>query len=114
MDTLVKVFRSNSARHRFLVVASALAGGFCASTAGEGPGTLAPGASIEMHVVPPAALGRPVPLSPLAAAAEALVIRLGEASHGSRELNDVRLSLVKRLNEEHGYRAVALEDSSVR
>lgn len=49
-----------------------------------------------------------------AMAAKARVIGLGEASHGSRELNDIRLSLVKRLVERHGYRMVALEDSASR
>ena len=49
-----------------------------------------------------------------AMAAQARLIGLGEASHGSRELNDVRLSLVKRLVAQHGYRLVALEDSALR
>ena len=62
-----------------------------------------------------AALRQPVPLAPLdAVAAQARVIGLGEATHGSREFNDVRLAIVKRLIEQHGYRVVALEDSAVR
>lgn len=62
--------------------------------------------------------GRIAPEAPLPAfdslAAEAAVIGLGEASHGSRELNDVRLSLVERLVERHGFRLIALEDSASR
>ena len=44
-------------------------------------------------------------------AASARVMGLGEATHGSREFGDVRLALVKRLVERHGYRLVAVEDS---
>lgn len=47
-------------------------------------------------------------------AAEARIVGLGEATHGSREFNDLRLALVQRLVERHGYRLVALEDSSSR
>lgn len=47
-------------------------------------------------------------------AQEAAVVGLGEASHGSRELNDLRLALVRRLVERHGYRLIALEDSASR
>lgn len=47
-------------------------------------------------------------------AAEASIVGLGEASHGSRELNDVRLSLVKRLVQRHGYRLIAVESSASR
>ena len=47
-------------------------------------------------------------------ASEAQIVGLGEATHGSRELNDARLSLVKRLVERHGYRLIALEDSAAR
>lgn len=45
-------------------------------------------------------------------ATRARVIGLGEATHGSRELNDVRLAVTKRLIEQHGYRIVALEASA--
>ncbi|HEV2865780.1 MAG TPA: hypothetical protein VGX37_04640, partial [Allosphingosinicella sp.] len=52
--------------------------------------------------------GIPAPDQPLAPfdtlASEARVVGLGEASHGSRELNDLRLALVRRLVERHGYR----------
>lgn len=47
-------------------------------------------------------------------ASEARIVGLGEATHGSRELNDARLSLVRRLVERHGYRLIALEDSAAR
>jgi erythromycin esterase len=47
-------------------------------------------------------------------AANARVIGLGEATHGSREFNDLRLALVQRLVERHGYRLIALEDNSSR
>lgn len=47
-----------------------------------------------------------------ALAGEARIVGLGEATHGSRELNDLRLSLVKRLVERHGYRLVAIEGSA--
>ena len=47
-------------------------------------------------------------------AADARVVGLGEATHGSVELNDVRLALVKRLVERHGFRLIALEDSVAR
>jgi erythromycin esterase len=49
-----------------------------------------------------------------ALAAEARIVGLGEATHGSRELNDLRLALVKRLVERHGYRLIALEASASR
>lgn len=49
-----------------------------------------------------------------ALAAGATIIGLGEATHGSREFNDLRLSLVQRLVERHGYRLIALEDSADR
>ncbi len=39
------------------------------------------------------------------------VLGIGEATHGSRELNDARLALTRRLVEKHGYRIVALEGS---
>ena len=47
-------------------------------------------------------------------AAEARVVGLGEASHGSREPNDLRLALVRRLVERHGYRLIAIEGSASR
>ena len=49
-----------------------------------------------------------------ALAAEARVIGLGEATHGSREFNDFRLAAIRRLVTRHGYRLVALEDSGSR
>lgn len=47
-------------------------------------------------------------------ARDARIVGLGEASHGSRELNDFRLALVRRLVARHGYRLIALEDSAGR
>lgn len=47
-------------------------------------------------------------------AASARIIGLGEATHGSREFGDLRLSLVRRLVERHGYRLIAIEDSASR
>ena len=47
-------------------------------------------------------------------AAEARIVGLGEATHGSRELNDLRLALVQRLVQRHDYRLIALEDSASR
>jgi erythromycin esterase len=47
-------------------------------------------------------------------AASAQIVGLGEATHGSRELGDLRLSLVRRLVERHGYRLIAIEDSASR
>jgi erythromycin esterase len=44
-------------------------------------------------------------------AQDARVMGLGEATHGSREFNDVRLRLLQRMVERHGYRAIAVEDS---
>ena len=62
--------------------------------------------------------GRPGADAPLPAfdalAAEARIVGLGEATHGSRELNDIRLALMQRLVERHGYRLIALEDSATR
>lgn len=49
-----------------------------------------------------------------ALAARATIIGLGEATHGSRELNDFRLALVQRLVARHNYRLIALEDSATR
>jgi erythromycin esterase len=45
-------------------------------------------------------------------ARRARVVGLGEASHGSRELNDARLALTRQLVEQHGYRIVAVEASA--
>ena len=56
-----------------------------------------------------AGAGAIAPLDELGAAAR--VIGLGEATHGSRELNDVRLALLQRLVGRHGYRVIAIEDS---
>lgn len=47
-------------------------------------------------------------------AGEARIVGLGEATHGSREFNDLRLSLVQRLVERHGYRLIAVEGSASR
>jgi erythromycin esterase len=47
-------------------------------------------------------------------AGRARVIGLGEATHGSREFADLRLSLTERLVEKHGFRIVALESSAAR
>lgn len=47
-------------------------------------------------------------------AANARIIGMGEATHGSREFGDLRLSLVRRLVERHGYRLIAIEDSASR
>ena len=49
-----------------------------------------------------------------ALAKHARVIGLGEATHGSRQLADLRVSLVRRLVERHGTRAIALEGSAAR
>jgi erythromycin esterase len=55
------------------------------------------------------------PAAPLdALAARARVLGIGEATHGSRELGDLRLSLTRRLVERHGYRVVAIEASESR
>lgn len=55
------------------------------------------------------------PLTPFdTLAAGATVIGLGEATHGSRQLNDLRLALVQRLVERHNFRLIALEDSAAR
>ena len=40
------------------------------------------------------------------------VLGLGEATHGSREFNDLRFSLTRYLIERHGYRIVAIEASA--
>lgn len=42
------------------------------------------------------------------------VLGLGEATHGSREMADLRFALTRRLVERHGYRVVAIEASSAR
>lgn len=56
-----------------------------------------------------------VDLPPLRVLAERVrVLGIGEATHGSREFGDLRLSLTKRLIEQHGYRVVALEASATR
>jgi erythromycin esterase len=47
-----------------------------------------------------------------ALAGRARVLAIGEATHGSREFGDVRLSLTRRLVERHGFRVVALEASA--
>ncbi|MFL5485524.1 MAG: erythromycin esterase family protein [Gemmatimonadaceae bacterium] len=55
------------------------------------------------------------PTTPLdSLAARARVIGIGEATHGSRELNDFRLSAVHRLVEHNGYRIIAIEASTAR
>ena len=40
------------------------------------------------------------------------VVGIGEATHGSRELGDLRLSLTRLLIERHGFRVVAIEASA--
>ncbi|HEX6123746.1 MAG TPA: erythromycin esterase family protein, partial [Pyrinomonadaceae bacterium] len=40
------------------------------------------------------------------------VIGLGEATHGSREINDLRFSVSRYLIEHHGYRVIAIEASA--
>ncbi|MGH9948647.1 MAG: erythromycin esterase family protein [Pyrinomonadaceae bacterium] len=40
------------------------------------------------------------------------VVGLGEATHGSREFNDLRFSLTRYLVERHGFRVIALEASA--
>ena len=40
------------------------------------------------------------------------VVGIGEATHGSRELGDLRLSLTKLLSERYGFRVVAIEASA--
>ena len=45
-------------------------------------------------------------------ARRARVIGLGEATHGSREFNDLRFSLTRYLIERHGYRIITIEASS--
>lgn len=47
-------------------------------------------------------------------AAQARVLGLGEATHGSRELGDVRLTLTRRLVERHNVRVIGLEASAAR
>ena len=47
-------------------------------------------------------------------AGRARVVGLGEATHGSKELNDFRLSATRRLIERNGYRVVAIEASIAR
>ncbi|HSA93834.1 MAG TPA: erythromycin esterase family protein [Terriglobales bacterium] len=45
---------------------------------------------------------------------ETRVLGIGEATHGSREFGDFRLSLTRRLIERNGYRIVAIEGSESR
>jgi erythromycin esterase len=59
-----------------------------------------------------AAEGSLAPLDSLAARAR--VIGIGEATHGSREFNDFRVSVTRRLIERNGYRLVAIEGSTAR
>jgi erythromycin esterase len=47
-------------------------------------------------------------------AAQARVLGLGEATHGSREIGDVRLTLTRRLVERHNVRVIGLEASAAR
>ncbi|GEM_PF-1926712 len=42
------------------------------------------------------------------------VLAIGEATHGSREFGDVRLSLTRRLVARHGYRIIGIEASATR
>jgi erythromycin esterase len=47
-------------------------------------------------------------------AQSARVLGIGEATHGSREFNDMRLALTKRAVEHSGFRIVAIEASAMR
>lgn len=42
------------------------------------------------------------------------VLGIGEATHGSREFGDLRISLIRYLVERHDYRVIAVEGSAVR
>ena len=54
-------------------------------------------------------------LAPLdSVSARARVIGLGEATHGSKEFNDFRISATRRLIERDGYRLIAIEASTAR
>lgn len=69
----------------------------------------------SVAVPAPRDIGPGTPLAPFdQLAARVRVVGLGEATHGSRELADLRLALTRRLVEKHGYRLVALEQSAVR
>ena len=69
----------------------------------------------NVPVPPDGRLDPGVSLPPFdALAADATIIGLGEATHGSREFNDFRLGLVQRLVTRHGFRLIALEDSASR
>ena len=59
-----------------------------------------------------ASTGSLAPLDSLAARAR--VIGLGEATHGSKEFNDFRISATRRLIERNGFRIVAIEASTAR
>jgi erythromycin esterase len=67
--------------------------------------TALPGASVPPELALPH-------LDRIVSAAQ--VVGLGEATHGSRELGDFRLSMVRRLVERHGFRLIALEGSASR
>ncbi len=65
----------------------------------------------------PALTGTPPPgaVPPLdSLAARATVIGIGEATHGSREFGDLRLTLTRYLVGHHGFRLVAIEASASR
>ena len=66
--------------------------------------------------IPPSGIvagaGSLAPLDSLAARAR--VIALGEATHGSKEFNDFRISATRRLIERNGFRLIAIEASTAR
>ena len=69
----------------------------------------------SIAVPPVAAIDAQTPMAPFdELAGRVRVIGLGEATHGSRELADLRLALTERLVEKHGYRIIALEQSGAR
>lgn len=69
----------------------------------------------SIAVPPVPEIGAQTPMAPFdELAGRARVIGLGEATHGSRELADLRLALTQRLVERHGYRVIALEQSRAR
>lgn len=69
----------------------------------------------SLGLEPNGTLGRSFPQERLRAALEgARVVGLGEATHGSREFGDLRLSLTKILIEQSGFRVVAVEASESR
>ncbi|HEU4499233.1 MAG TPA: erythromycin esterase family protein, partial [Sphingomicrobium sp.] len=69
----------------------------------------------SLGLEPTGALGPSFPQEKLPAALKgARVVGLGEATHGSREFGDLRLSLTRALVEHSGFRIVAIEASESR